>query len=282
MKLKWTKETIQADALRFTSYPDWRRDQTSYRGAVRLGILDDVSQHFTDRRLKGRVWTEDVVRAEAARFTRYDDFRAHCPGALAAAKNWGILREITQHMPSQKSFEHSSGKKQAILDFIDIYGRRPRIGTAFFDEPYESTLGNALHNYMNPSNPVFDPKFRKLIKSISEPNNAGTTLYWDEERCIESARKFQFKGDWSEQEGGAYNAARRGGWLEQCQAHMPDRTGSRRSVINLDTEEVFPSITAAAQKYGGSPGGLWRALASQPIRPYRGLNFAFVVQGEIK
>lgn len=44
--------------------------------------------------------------------------------------------------------------------------------------------------------------------------------YWTLERCIEDALRFKRKKDWENESAGAFGAAKRNGWLEQCCAHM--------------------------------------------------------------
>lgn len=54
--------------------------------------------------------------------------------------------------------------------------------------------------------------------------------YWTKDRCIASAKRYQTRGTWGlSEESGAYSAARRNGWYEECVAHMPERANGRRS-----------------------------------------------------
>jgi hypothetical protein len=40
--------------------------------------------------------------------------------------------------------------------------------------------------------------------------------YWTLDRCIESAKQFKIRKEWSKGEAGAYDAADRNGWLDTC------------------------------------------------------------------
>lgn len=44
--------------------------------------------------------------------------------------------------------------------------------------------------------------------------------YWTRKRCIEDALRFKTRYEWKGASTGGYNAARRGGWLVACCAHM--------------------------------------------------------------
>lgn len=46
------------------------------------------------------------------------------------------------------------------------------------------------------------------------------TSYWTKERCINDARKYQYKEDWKKFGPSSNNSARRNGWYKECSAHM--------------------------------------------------------------
>ena len=51
-------------------------------------------------------------------------------------------------------------------------------------------------------------------------NKNGRTLYWNLERCMEDAKRFDSRDQWGRNSGGAYASAKRHGWLEVCCRHM--------------------------------------------------------------
>lgn len=53
------------------------------------------------------------------------------------------------------------------------------------------------------------------MKRLQKPNH-----YWNEKRCLESARGFSSKDAWRRSNGSAHAAARRNGWFEKCTKHM--------------------------------------------------------------
>lgn len=48
--------------------------------------------------------------------------------------------------------------------------------------------------------------------------------YWSKENCIKSALRFSTREDWRKNESAAYGAARNGGFLDECCAHMKSKT----------------------------------------------------------
>jgi hypothetical protein len=65
--------------------------------------------------------------------------------------------------------------------------------------------------------------------------------YWINERCIESAKKYNYIGEWSINEPGAYFSANSHGWLDDCCSHM-----TRRKPNGFYTKEI---CLADARKY---------------------------------
>jgi hypothetical protein len=55
------------------------------------------------------------------------------------------------------------------------------------------------------------------IHMISPQNPAG---YWTKERCMEDAKQFNTRTEWSDKSVSAYLTAQRSGWREECCAHM--------------------------------------------------------------
>lgn len=52
--------------------------------------------------------------------------------------------------------------------------------------------------------------------------------YWTLERCIESAKQFKVRKEWSKGEAGAYDSASRNGWLNICLPLTDDKYNGRR------------------------------------------------------
>ena len=44
--------------------------------------------------------------------------------------------------------------------------------------------------------------------------------YWTKERCMEEAKKYKTRSEWSEKSSTSYASARRNGWLKECTAHI--------------------------------------------------------------
>ena len=97
---RWTPEAIQAAALKYASRGEFRKsDKSAYHAAIRLGILDAVTEHMVPKRIS---WTEAAVRDESKKHSSTGEFWKRAAPAARAAKKLGIWDEVTAHMQPKK------------------------------------------------------------------------------------------------------------------------------------------------------------------------------------
>lgn len=80
------------------------------------------------------------------------------------------------------------------------------------------------------------------------------------EECIRAASRFTSRSEWANSPGGSYVAAKRNGWIEPCCSHMGAPRMHPRSIINIDTGEIFESGRAAAKTLSVSPSSIVGAI----------------------
>jgi len=102
--------------------------------------------------------------------------------------------------------------------------------------------------------------------------------YWNLNRCKASASKFTTKEVWRTTCHGAYKAAYKNGWFDQCCAHMSTHRNNTKLTVNLDTGEIFDSQTKAAHQYGVSPTSIRVAMLYN--RRSAGCRWAYFSQSE--
>lgn len=56
--------------------------------------------------------------------------------------------------------------------------------------------------------------------AVANNNAGGGETSWVKALCIDDAQKYKSRSEWAKAPGAAYGSARRGGWLEECCAHM--------------------------------------------------------------
>lgn len=106
--------------------------------------------------------------------------------------------------------------------------------------------GHGVYKWLMKNNPTL------LDKRL--PN---TRIKWNLEICKINALKYKTRKEWETQSVSAYTIAHKNGWLEECCAHMEKSKTAKRKVKNLDTGEIFESITAAGS---GNAAGIRRAI----------------------
>ena len=94
---KWTKEVVIADALKYTSKSEWRKNSSAYAMAIRQGWLDEACAHMTA--LWKPKWDKEAVFEDALKYQARGEWEAKSNGAVAAAKRNGWYEEAAQHMP---------------------------------------------------------------------------------------------------------------------------------------------------------------------------------------
>ena len=96
--IKWTPETITAEALKYNTRSEFARGSGgAYSTATRLGIRDDVCSHMI-RKVK---WTPETITAEALKYNTRSEFKKGSGGAYHAARNLKILDAVCLHMNSR-------------------------------------------------------------------------------------------------------------------------------------------------------------------------------------
>lgn len=122
MRIKWTQDAIQQEALKYQTRNDFRKkNRNAYKAALRRGILDDVCKHMDS---VYTYWTDEMIEKEASRFQKYNEFREGSAVAFVLAKKRGILEQVCSHMIRDKvSWDINKLKQEALLfssrcDFI--------------------------------------------------------------------------------------------------------------------------------------------------------------------
>lgn len=98
----WTPEKVMAEAAKHTTLKDFRtKSKKAYSAANRLGCLHDVTKYLagggytiTSKPTRKRMWTDDKIKAEAAKYDNRQDFRAGNIKAYDAALRYGLINDL--------------------------------------------------------------------------------------------------------------------------------------------------------------------------------------------
>ena len=247
----WTQEKCYETALQFKDISTFcREEQVAYVIAHRNGWLKDYM--WLDRKkLPNGTWTKELVLAEARKYSSSRDFKEGNLQAYNAAHNHGWLKDCTWFIPpknakkwnyetcfdeaqkytSKPEFRQNSITAYCIardkgwlseytwLEEHKIYSYEECIIKAKEFEYYNDFRYKAHPYYMVARKRGWLREYSWLIKEPVEPHNKK----WKYDTCYAEAKKYKTRSAFNKGCSGAYDVARRNGWLADY-TWMPDLT----------------------------------------------------------
>lgn len=83
---------------------------------------------------------------------------------------------------------------------------------------------------------------------------------WSIHNIKTEALKYNNRKEWKKNEKSSYQSASFLGILQECCLHMEPSKTKKRSIINLDTKQIFKSISHAAKSYKTTDSNIHNAL----------------------
>ena len=77
---KWTKEAVLADALKYSSKSEWRKNSRAYAMATRQGWLDEACAHM--QVLWTAKWNKEAVLADALKYQARGEWENNSSGQM--------------------------------------------------------------------------------------------------------------------------------------------------------------------------------------------------------
>lgn len=98
----WSKEQILADARKYDSYPEWRKNSPAHQVAIKNGWLEECKKHMISehevRSLAKTKWTKEKIQSLVSQFNSRSAFKKSNPGAYNRARLNGWSEELFAHM----------------------------------------------------------------------------------------------------------------------------------------------------------------------------------------
>jgi hypothetical protein len=106
----WSKESVIADAQKYTSVSQWRKNSSSaYAICCRNKWNDEACAHMSKQKQANGYWTDERVLIEAKKFSSTADWASSSPSSYSAAKRRKI---VPPEMP--RALIHNQWGKQQI------------------------------------------------------------------------------------------------------------------------------------------------------------------------
>lgn len=257
----WTKEKCYETARRYSDLGTFSKEcQVAYTIAHRNGWLADYVW-LTRKKIPNGYFTKEIVMTEAHKYTSSQDFFKGNPKAYYAARRNDWIKECTwfQKPKNAKKWNYETCYKEA-LKYISKTAFRINSTTAYcvardkgwleeykwlknYDELYDHDecfveaqkylyyndfRANSHPYYMVARKRGWLKEFTWLIKEYAEPHNKK----WNYDTCYEEAKKYATKGAFGKGASGAYDVARRNGWLSDY-TWFPDFSASDAKVDSV-------------------------------------------------
>ena len=295
----WNKKTLKIATKNFKTFGEWfKKDRKSYAAARRRGLLydKDISGHLN--RLLHSKWTEKEILIDASKYNYKSEWKAKNPSAYKAARERGYLERATQHMEllghRYKRCLYSieiKGKKIIYIGLTHDYKTRIKehLKTKRFKKlTKEYGKGNLiikkLTRYLDQDKAAIleiDNINKKkeegyvLLNKAKGGSLGGAYKIWTKEKSIESAKNFKHKMKWKKEEGGAYWAAIRGGYIDEATKHMeilnPKGRWSKKGHVLNDAKKYqsrsdWQKHSSGAYEAAKNNGWFQEAVAHMPRR----------------
>lgn len=258
---QWTKETCYSEAKKYNDVKSFYNEcKSAYVIAVRNGWLDEYVWLSRKKNPNG-FWTKERVMREAKKYSERKLFRKMCPSAYnSACKNgwldefdWFPIPKNRKKWNKETCYEEAkkyTSKKEFRLNSITAYCIARDNGWlsdyTWFVNPkfvwnYEECEKEARQyesyndfRYKSPQ-AYYAARKRGWLRVynwlVKEPIEVWNKK-WTYETCYEEAKKYKNRGTFAKRGKGAYDVARRNGWLEDY-TWFPDLTDSDTKVDSV-------------------------------------------------
>ena len=101
-KVKYTHESIKADAKKYNSRGEWCKNSPAYYAAHKRGILDECCAHMSDKYQRKNgvdlIWTMEACINDAQQYRTKAEWRRRSNSAVKTAYRKGWIEQCCKHM----------------------------------------------------------------------------------------------------------------------------------------------------------------------------------------
>ena len=251
----WTLNECQQEALKYQNRTEFQTGSGSaYKAAKNNDWLDEICHHMPKKRDS---WTLDKCREEALKYKTRNQFKQGAPGAYASCRKNEWLDDVCQHMvsPQRPSGYWTKEKCAEVAKQYSLTSEFCRQHGNLYTKAKREGWFYEITSHMTDDTQTYAPRghwqskencakeakryttkhaFKKgsrgafasarkngWLEDICEHMEIAQAPmnHWkSKDNCIEEARKYTKKSDFSKQSPGAYAAAIRYGWLQEIYA----------------------------------------------------------------
>lgn len=157
---------------------------------------------------------------EKSQYKSFKEWREANPQAYSAARKKGLLEKLCQTFGWKK--ERKPITETECYKIASQYTSLEEYRTKSLQSYRAARKLNILDQICKDNN------WEKYIPRTKRKNG-----FWTKDKCIEEAKKYKTRKEWSDKDGASYDFAKRNSWFEECTKHMP-----KYDVINDYTKEM--------------------------------------------
>jgi len=240
----WTLQNCRKDAKRFQTRSAWHDESGAAFGkAAKNGWLEICCRHMKKLQNPRGFWTLEQCKRDAKRFRTKSEWERNSGSGYNKARSKGWLDECCKHMErlgnshlrKLYAFEHPDRTVYVGLTFnyqkrYQQHMRRNRLLRA-----KHKSIGHVFRTYdkLYPREEAaireqeLINKYRRegwtILNKAKAGGLGGNTIKWTLKACLADAKRFSSKKEWAEKSSGAWDAARKNKWINQCCSHMKVR-----------------------------------------------------------
>jgi len=200
-----TIDELLISASKYDSYTSWRKNNVSlYRLATRFKLTEELCEKMNwKKRLPNGYWTREKCLSQARKFKTVADWSRGCSGSRSSAQDNGWVQECSAHMTYEVRPDGYWTKEKVLVEARKYDTKkewRASCKGSFRKAQDNKKLYEEAVAHMTP---------------LKKPSN-----YWNEETCMENAKKYKTKKDWYKGNVYAFQLSQKKGWYKECTEHM--------------------------------------------------------------
>jgi predicted GIY-YIG superfamily endonuclease len=263
----WTVENLIKLATKCKTRGEFHKHHSAYNQASRRGLMDIIFENIPN---KGYVINNEYDSGYCIYAYELNDFNTVYVGLTMNIKRrdrehlfsekeslFKFIKENNLEFPMYKILEENLDSKAAKIRegyWLEVYLKngwhvlnKAKTGSIggiskrwtkkkLQEEANKYATRGDFAKYSPIASPIacrrglVDELFKNHINN-GYNENLHKTGFWTFEECIKSANKYKTNNEWLKKDSGAYNAAKRNGWLDECRKHM--KVGRNRGYWTL-------------------------------------------------
>lgn len=239
----WSLETCKEKALKYNSKCEWgKKDDPSYRAAIRNGWLDECCKHMKIKLIKPKKhWILENCKKDAEKYETRSEWKDNSQGAYGSAQKNKWLDECCKHMKivgnlkkrliyaiefdnksvyiglthdvKERINRHLNDKRSIVQKVSKKFKFVCKVLSDYIDvESAQKLEGNFINIYRSNK--------WNILNKIKTGGIGGNIIKWTEQECLSESLKYNSKSEWENNNPSSYNSARKNGWLNKCSKHM--------------------------------------------------------------